>query len=430
MKKIIYSVSLAFSLFTACLSQAQLPILVDSSNYTHYPPASKTKIGQIVTEVLINQHIDLSKKSLYSHVTVKVFGDANHPRLLILLHNRVFSSVKPINVNLNKKLEIISVDKTLKNLKSTYSTAPAHCPDPNIRFLISDGGNTKDNFLKSFANASQQVYSAAIKKYKKNQVKELLGKEATVQNFENYLSCPKLEGIFSSATHDEQGQSFFLYDGDFSYQYFNTQPALNFSKTTISFNTCYAYKKVTPGLCQSITGLSAKRYTGGVTPLLLWGSPETYACFWMKVLNDNATPTKALLNSCAQENDPFAKNSQSPLYIVGHFAYEPTYNYFTIKTNLSSYKVSHDDQYIRLNLAANESIKGVTLTNKKTVIECSGTGSQDLLNKPGLKASEFMLNFDGKTCKITHFKASDYGRLFPQGYTVYGMSPYDQCGNG
>ncbi|HSW75729.1 MAG TPA: hypothetical protein VLG50_01685, partial [Candidatus Saccharimonadales bacterium] len=79
-------------------------------------------------------------------------------------------------------------------------------------------------------------------------------------------------------------------------------------------------------------------------------------------------------------------------------------------------------------LAPNESIMKVTLIDKGSTFNC--TGSEALFNNPGLKASEFMLNYDGKSCRIIQFKTSDYPIMFPTGYAIYGMLPYDQCGNG
>ena len=427
MKYYLSAVSIVFFSFISSASEAAIPIRINSPAVTTTSYPSAAMIKDIALRAMKIQHINLSNNKYYAYTTVSLKNNPAHPYLLISLHSRAFFTNKIIRVNLDKNFNVI--DTPLNPSNNQY--ALAQCPNPNIKFLIAVPFSATDtNDVKSADYAVNQVYPAAVAKYGKDSVIKLISSQDTVQNFKNHLSCPNLEGVFSIASHDEIGQSFLLYDGSFNYQFFYEQPGLNYTKAIISFDTCYPYADTLPGLCHAITEFSPKVYTGGVTPLTLYGSPETYACFWTKILSNNEQPTKSLLDTCAQENDPFAKNSQSPLYIIGpkYEEYETSFNFFTVHTNLSNYKVTQNEQYGRLSLALNESVTKVTLTDQGSTFDCKG--AEALFNKPGLKASEFMLSYDGNTCEIMEFKASDIPEYFPEGYAVYGMSPDNQCGQG
>lgn len=387
-----------------------------------YP--SSQRIKEIALDILKNESSVFSNRKNYDYARV-TFNNNKHPHLLIVLHSRSLALKKVIKVNLDKDYNVLST--SLDEPKTTPRIL-AQCPNKDVKFLISNPCNGTEEDIKAFDYSEELVYAAAVAKYGENYVTRLHGSGATVKNFQDYLSCPNLDGVLSMATHDEVGQSFFLYDGTFDYKFFYDQPNLNYNNTIISFCSCYSYNNAKPGLCQAITELSPKVYTGGITPLTMYGAPEAYACFWSNVLSQNKQPTSDFLEECARKNDPFAKDSQSPLYIIGpkYEEHETSFDYFKITTNLSSYTVTRDDFYIRLSLAPDESVEKVTLIDKGLSFDCNGVEGQ--LHQPGLKANEFFMDYNGKKCNIIHFKAPDLPHLFPKGYAEYGMYPYDQCG--
>lgn len=312
-----------------------------------------------------------------------------------------------------------------------YGTEPK-CPDPKTKFLIATPFAHGNTGLRSVADAVDRVYFAASNKYGKDKVMKLIDEKDTLQNFGDYLTCPSLDGIFSLSSHIGEGRSFYLWGNDtFSYTFFQQPYNFNYSNTIIAFNTCYAYNNATPGFCSAIHRLSPKIYSGGVTPLPISGSPETYACFFEEVLRDNTEPNKALLTYCAQENDPVSENSQAPLYLKSGHNDADDYLPFTVTTTSNTYNVSAADQLIRLKLNVDEAVNKVDLIFNGTAIACE-TDKPGLFDRPGLKAMTFVLSYQSwnRQCIAVPFSAETDKSAFPNGHDAYGISPHDACGEG
>ena len=391
----------------------------------------------------------LYDKNIY--VTAKEFQEHGERYIIAQLHSNAVLAMSVLRINLRDSGVIKSVIYPYEPHSKLLNNVSTTCPDSNIRFLIAspaDGNANDDGFLASAHAADADVYQAAIKKYGKSAVKELLGADDNTQNFESYLNCSGINGVFSTASHDDAGQSFFLSDGDFSYKFFASMPADAFSRNIVSFDTCYAYKEVVPGLCEGIKRLSPEIYTGGVTPLPMQGSPETYACFWQHVLSSDASNPKQIISECALQNDPFVNGSQAPLYLVSNrFVGQDDklhYHPFAITTSAGrTVSVSASAQYTRLRLAPNETIASIAEQTPQGVwVNCSATtpGNQCvqnssynlLLHTSGLSHSSFLISINRQGQLEVSPMIPDPQREFPagNGHPVYGLFPADACGHG
>lgn len=434
MKKIAIILFLLSAITITAYASNAVPIVFENNASSSYTGLSTSDLKKIVYLGLQQAHKDTHEFDLYSHAVATLHSSRINCYIIVTLYYIGINKISYVKIDLNKKFQIAKIINHYHPLLKTNIKdigSPSVCPDQSTEFLIAEP-LTSGNRPQSVSNAVNQIYPEAVTKYQKDHVKLLLGKEDTVQNFEDYLTCPNLKGVFSIASHDDQGRSFMLYDGDFQYQFLQDNPALNYDHAIISFDTCYAYNAAQPGLCTSMKLLHTEHYTAGVTPLPFVGSPSTYACFWKQILMHNAQPTKTLLSACAKENDPFVKGSNSPLYIIAPQEFNSHGAYFypaVVHTNLHTYSISRKQQYASLNLQKNEYVDSVKAIIGNQTVTCST--NKKLFNQPGLRAHEFLVHYDIATgqCTITQLSRK---RIFPStgGYDQYGISPYDTCGHG
>lgn len=406
-----------------------IPILSMSACHKSPRPPDDLRLRRIAKLALKQGGLDTTQNYI-RNVALK-YDSSENPFLLIFLQNRFLWLASIVRANLNSKFEVVSVQANYQYFPPNTSNSILTCPTQNFFLLASPmpkigNGNVYDAFTIVMPSILQNGY----------RIIQLFESADTVANFSFYLSCPTLKGVFSSASHDEVGQSFILFDGSFDYTYFiNNQSKLDYQNTKIIFNTCFAFDNTVPGLCQSITGLPnpPNLYTSGVTPLTLWGAASAYACFLENILSISPPilPLLTVLNLCAKENDPFAQNSTSPLYLISDArnvgSGDQSPYPITINTNKRVIQITSNTGYVATNFASDEFVQQVVMQGNRRAV-CP---LDPILTTPGLKGSEFAFIADETGTECTTFQitpASTGGSGdFPKGYAVYGLFPDEPC---
>jgi hypothetical protein len=409
--------------------QSTHPTLIDFKNLAQARQGNnfEEKLYQLVREAL-------SRKDFKdNNLKLQVSFNQNHIDILVYLLSKTTFSFSTVKISFNRKLEIIDVIRPVETTEFTYHqlTANTHatrCPDENVRFVIATP--VYDPRYANVPPAIDATYEAAIEKYGKDKVVTLLNKDANQENYQNYLSCP-LDAFFSIGHSD--GTQLFLFDGPSLFATFFQNTKLNLSNTAIVFNSCLAFSALPNGLCEAITKFNPIAYSSGISELLIYGSTETYACFWQKVLRSESPLTKKTLQDCALAWDPSVPESQSPVYLnIGADTYEATKISATIRTNLNNYTVNVETPHITIPFEKYEAITDIILHINQT-IEMACPPNKNISFIPGLHGIEYDVYYNGvdpnqSACLIVNTLEgmTVNGSLFEDYYGIY---PNDACQN-
>lgn len=343
------------SILVSTFIQANIPIqMMPSSQNINY---DKSQLVKLTAEALSHESINMGPQSNYRSVKVQLLLTRKaDPYLVAHLMSRYVSSYKMMRINLTKDGAIIypiqqNYQLTAEDFaaqrgyaKNNQPTCPTEYQTGKPLFVIGTPGYISGDYAgDSSTYHAVNTVSQAVLNNKQYQLVQLLDGNATIANYQNVLSCPNLKYFFHIGGEDDYGKSFFLTDGDFDASFFKNNPQLDLSGKVISFDTCRAFDQVQDGFCQSITLMPKPPlvYTAGSSQLLMWGSTETYACFWEKILEDNSPLTKETLENCAMQYDPSVPGSRAGIYFIGEQLFDGPVNNkrVVIKTNFRTLAV-------------------------------------------------------------------------------------------
>jgi hypothetical protein len=128
-------------------------------------------------------------------------------------------------------------------------------------------------------------------------VVKLLGKDANLANYRNYLSGHLK--AFGNIGHGYTG-GIVLFDGNLTSGWFSRQAKKALWPEVVYFNSCQVFN---PPLQPSIMKAGARTFAGGKVNLLIGSSEEVFKCFWTKVLK-TAEKMGAALTMCEKQNYP------------------------------------------------------------------------------------------------------------------------------
>lgn len=434
-KKFLYLHIILVLLVTSAHANIPIHIMPNTGFSKLSDQLTKTNIKAITEQTLIHEHIDIGNNSRYAFAQVKFIQAASERYLLVHLMSRYYFSYQIVRINLNPDNSIkypiiknyhLKPDDFLTQSNNIVGVAP-ECPAQyqmgKPLFVI---GTPAYKYYKSVSR-SVDALSKAVLKTHQYQLVTLLDNNATVQNYQNILACPNLKYFFHIGGSDDYGQSFALSDGDFNATYFSQNSQLNLSDKAISFDSCNLFDQVNQGFCPILSKMNNAplAYTAGSSQLLIYGSAETYTCFWKKVLN-GALMTQSTLKKCAISHDPSVRNSQSGTYVIG--AQEPG-SQILVQTNQRTIIIQPND-YIVLKLYNGEMVTHYAIKNSEQTLAmiCTAdpTNRVALLNNPNLTAGEFKLNYQGgNTCEF-----SEISRMQRNGdisRDIYGFRPGKSC---
>jgi hypothetical protein len=126
-------------------------------------------------------------------------------------------------------------------------------------------------------------------------VVKLLGSDASVTNYRNYLSGHLK--AFGSVGHGYTG-GIVLSDGNLTSQWFSLQARKALWPEVIYFNSCQVFN---PPLQPAIMKAGARTFVGGKVNLLIGASEQVFMCFWTKILKGSEKMGVALTTCEAQK---------------------------------------------------------------------------------------------------------------------------------
>src|SRR3990167_1079033 len=423
-----------FFVILLCTSVANADIAIHVMSNAHTQSIqSKQNIQSVVKQALLHDHVNIGGNSPYGSVSVELLRNNNSRYLLVHLMSRYFLSYEIMRINLNAdgsimypvipnyKIQHADFLAQSSELKNSIPVCPVEYQTGKPLFVIASPAYTDTSSINRSVNRLRK----AIFSTGQYQLVQLLDDNATVQNYQNILACSNLAYFAHFGGSDDYGQSFALVDGDFDATYFSQNPQLNFSDKAISLDSCNLFDQVDQGFCPILKTISKglTAYTSGSSQLLIWGSAETYACFWKKVLRGE-TMTQSTLQQCAVAYDPSVPHSQSGIYFVGS---RDNAAKVLIQTNQRSISIAPHD-YIVLKLSNGEKVVqyAMSIAGQNTICTPDPTNRITLLNNTALLSGEFILNFlDDGTCQFT-----EVSRLERNGNItrdIYGFSPQEQC---
>lgn len=303
-KKLLIT-SIIFSLSTiAFATDIPISLLAHSKNTTSVP------INKVTT--LVQKNISLTNASEYSKANVEVIFDRNNKPdyLLVYLLSAKTYHFSITKIKINENYEVISVTPNYVLQKNDYeqqkllhATGPK-CPDKSVEFVaatpVPSYPTAKDAVDTVYQQAKSSGYVAI----------ELLGDDASVGNYENWLVCPKLKGFFNVG----HGNSLeiLLADGLLTHDNISTLIKNKLGEhALLLFNSCEVDNDP---LKSSITeDADAQKYAGGITTLYIGPSEAASKCFWDAAFHKQALSVS--LENCNNSLDP-----QDQFGISGHGA--------------------------------------------------------------------------------------------------------------
>jgi len=431
MQKFLYLI-LVFLITTA---HANIPIhvmpMAGFSKASNQP--TQTNIQTITKQALTHEHVNIGNRSRYALIQVQLVQTVSERYLLVHLISRYYFSYRIIRINLNlnnsikypiiKNYHLQPADFLAQsNNDGVAPQCPAQYQTGKPLFVIGTP------YYKNFENITHSVdaLSQAVLNTHQYQLVKLLGNDATIQNYQNVLACPTLKYFFhmGHSTSDGNSQAFVLSNGDFDATYFSQNPPLNLRDKTITLDSCELFDQVKQGFCPIVGTMpnAPQTYSSGSSDLLIYGSVETYTCFWKAILQ-GAPVSQTTLAQCAISHDPSVGNSRSGIYFVNQGT--PVF----IQTNQRVITIQPND-YALLKLNNGEMVTQYAIKINQQTVACTPNpmNRTTLLNNPNLTAGEFTLSeVDGTTCQFY-----DVSRMIRNGglsRDIYGFYPTQSCYN-
>lgn len=433
LKKCLYVNIITVFLITSAYADIPIHVMSNTNLLGSSAQLSNGTIQSITKQALSHAHINIANHSPYAFIQVKLIKTTSSRYLLAHLMSRYYFSYQIIRINLtannaiqypvikNYHLQTADFFAQSNNIVGVTPQCPAQYQTGKPLFVIGTPYYTE---FKS-VSLSVDALSQAVLKTNQYQLVKLIGNDATIQNYQNILACPTLKYFFHIGHSDEDARAFVLSDGDFDATYFSQNPQLNLRDKVISLDSCELFDQVDQGFCPILSKIKNPplAYTSGSSELLIYGSPETYACFWKKVLA-GAPMTQSTLAQCAIAYDPSVRNSQSGTYLLG--ADDPG-TPVIIKTNQRTITIQPAD-YTVLKLHNGEMVTQYIMQKSGKPMNCTPdpTNRVTLLNNPTLTAGEFELNAeDSNSCEF-----SEMSRIERDGNLtrdIYGFHPAQSC---
>lgn len=262
-----------------------------------------------------NQLIELVKRTLNitpasPYKTVRIRMIYNHQKqiesLIVYLLSNKYKSVELVRINLSSDFNVTSIIKNYQLIPEDLSQSPhyAHkmtptCPDESVQFVI--GNNFYDD--TSVEEEVQKVYEMAkMKGYHPYlmDVNNSAGPHPTVQEYENWLSCPNVKGFYNESHGWNEG--IVLTDDDFVYSLIDQDLINKMKYDVILFDSCLTFRDPLLSSMTNPDSGDTQQYIAGYISLPFGPSEKTAACIWTEAFNHQALNQK-MIEDCAIQND-------------------------------------------------------------------------------------------------------------------------------
>lgn len=337
------------------------------------------KILKITKLALRKLKINLPPSGKYNKAKIQPIETNTNKYILIYLLDKYDLSFKTVKVVLDQNDNIQSVVNNYKLKQQDLNEQPKlsfnqqMCPDNAVRFVAaSDLYNDYGNIKKAIDSEILEANKDGIKAYK------LVGKDATVENYENWLSCPNLKG-FSHIGHGNTSGIILLNDGVLDANTIKKDIHLNLH-TLVTFDSCDVFNDPLKNVM--INDAKAQKFSGGISSLMIYGSTEAYACTWKKVLEGLSFSDS--LKSCEVDNDPSVKDSRSGLYVANTSVYSKARLFVQTTNPKQLIDITGVGSDAVIHLSSNESISRIYYDNLPEFMgnsSCAGFSKDKGLDK-------------------------------------------------
>ncbi len=276
-----------FSLFF-CISVALADTQIELMN------SKNSEISSLTTSQLmqlIKQNIDINQ---YRLVKFQVMHNEQQQidHLVVYLFSKKYHRVDFVRINLDAKLNVSSVQNHYQLTAADDAAQPginalaAKCPNPSIEFIA---------FAPNKEVLEQAITIKVANAARKHSLKtvQLLLKDATRENYLNYMTCPHLKGNFYDG--DASPDAITTVDGVISHHDIEVvlKHAFRFKVTNI-WLACEAYND--PMKTAVINIAETQKYAAGIDDLLVGPSDKAAACTMINAMD--GFPMKAVFNIC------------------------------------------------------------------------------------------------------------------------------------
>lgn len=280
---------IVFSLYSInSKANTQIKFFSSENQITTIPIEKLTKI--------IQQYVNINN---YRNIKVQlIYGQQNRPHhLLVYLFSKEFHSFEIYRIDIDASYNPLRLIKNYRlslednNQQPGIKSSEAKCPDENIEFIAF--APNEDEFE---VNITKEVAESAISHGLKTV--QLLVKDATRENYLNYMSCPKLKGNFYDG--DASSEDIVTYDGVITYRDIKRSLRGKFRfKVTNIWLACEAFND--PLKTAVISTAQAQKYAAGINNLRVGPSDRAAACAMKAALDGK--PMHASFDACYHEFD-------------------------------------------------------------------------------------------------------------------------------
>lgn len=248
------------------ISMPSSPISLFSTKGVLDPPLPWNQIQENVT-----RHVDVSQ---YRQVKVQIIYDPQMrpDRFLLYLFSLTGHGFKMAKIGVNSGN--FEQNYSLNNDDLAQQPGPeiAACPDPLVQFIAFAPNNVpcEQQAAMAVANAAEARGLKTVR---------LLIKNATSENYINYMVCPKLKGIFYDGDGDPQAIT--TSDGIISSRDMS-QEQFNYNVTNI-WVACEAFNN--PMKTAVMTRAKSQKYAAGINDLYIGPSDDAASCAMIAALD-------------------------------------------------------------------------------------------------------------------------------------------------
>jgi hypothetical protein len=247
-----------------------------------------------VAEIIRSRVLPLSEAE-YHRVDVKIRRNSDQtPRYLVayLLRKDIYlAEVVRVDVESNFQVTNVTRDYDESEEEDDEEEEGAIKSEYTYDFVAATPVPDIDTAKKAVEKVCEEATKVGLK------CKVLLGLEATVANYQMYLTSG-LKGFVNVGHGSPNG--IVLYDGTLNATWFNSIANQAVKPAVVYFNSCQVHNDP---LKSAVMKAGADTYIGGIVNLLIGPSEEVCKCFWGKVVT-STTPMGDALHQCEKDHYP------------------------------------------------------------------------------------------------------------------------------
>ncbi|MBF0360700.1 MAG: hypothetical protein HQK49_06800 [Oligoflexia bacterium] len=251
-------------------------------------------IGNIVDHAQLSKLVqaNLIKQGNYRRADMKIKQNGDNRDVIVHLVSNENYSFETAIMTVNKQNKVISIARNAID-PSIISVLFPRCPDTTVDVVYATACDDIGTAVNGVNTACDIATAAGYK------CRTLIGNQATVAAYKNWMACPNLKG-FGNIGHGNTSGILLANGETLSSTYFNALATTALNGLVIYYNSCQVHNNP---LEPAIMHAGTRTYVGGNVNLGIGTSEEVFKCFWDQV-TDNQRQMGAALTWCEQNNYP------------------------------------------------------------------------------------------------------------------------------